>query len=473
MALPGFFSMQRDIPSKPSSRLRALMSSKGQVLWPRLQDAVCLALLAIALTAVNKGFMNSQHGALAFFYNRKDFFMDFFNTLHASNGYNAYHQGNVYPPILLAILRKLFGQSISDIGPFIIRDRFLILGLQAVILAACAVFAAFHAVRRDCAPPSGANFLLPISLGILALCCPFSVFLFDRLNTILVPVLLFSWMAVLAVRQAANHRSFLILTAWIAAIIKPYFLLSLVSIRLTAINQPLHKKALLIGTDFLVYVILNQLPFVRGLYGGSGLDWLRNILGFSRGISPLSLNWDMTHYSVSPRAVVKGLPYRSQLDFLDRWSAQATQHPAMLMAASAITLFLIIIVTMYSLAIIWTARQSTIALNGQSLSPISKAVSDVVAALAPIFLLLIVQTQIGYYTAALIWALLLLAAAFASTSLRWCLACLLAVMGVLGGLKSSAAISIASLALYWTVCLLSLHIILLHLRSRSFLANFG
>jgi hypothetical protein len=465
--------MQRDIPSKPWSRLFARISCNGQVLWPRLQDAACLALLAIALIAVNRGFLNSQHGALAFFYNRNDFFMDFFNTLHASNSYNTYRQGNVYPPILLVILRKLFGLWIADIGPFVIRDRLLILGLQAVMLTVCAVIAAFHAVRRDCEAPSRANFLLPMSLGILVLCCPFSVFLFDRLNLILVPVLLFSWMAFLAVRQAANHRSFLLLTAWIAAIIKPYFLLSLLSIRLTAINQPFRKKVLLIGIDFLAYIILNQLAFVRGLYAGSGLDWPRNILGFSRAISPLSLNWDMSHYSVAPLAVVKALPYASQLDFLDRWSAHATPHPAMLMAATAITLFLIIIVTLCSLAIIWTARQCTIGLNGQSLAPISQAVAAIVAALAPIFLLLIVQKQIGYYTAALIWALLLLAAAFASTALRWCLACLLAAMAVLGGLKSSAAIGIASLALYWTVCLLSLHIILLHLRNRSFRANVG
>jgi hypothetical protein len=304
-------------------------------------------------------------------------------------------------------------------------------------------------------------------VGFLALSGPFSVFLFDRLNLVLMPVLGLSVAAFMSTRPSRLSSKVLPFAVWLAVLVKPYFVLSLISIRLASRGQPMRSRLALLCFELAVYTSLNQLPFSLSVYSGSIISWFRNIAGFSGAVAPLSLYWDMSHYSVSPIGVFRSLAYTDHLDFLSKWSSTNAASPFALMVGVGISVLIAVSLLAYFRAIMAAARCRPLGSKPDDSLCQANSVSLVVAALIPVFILLALLPQLGYYTAAVVLPLLLLVVACSSAErIRFLIGLLVSIV-LLGGVEASPLSSVASLILYWITCLFSLHLIFVWLKRQA------
>lgn len=291
--------------------------------------------IVIMIHGVVSSYINGQLGAVSLVYDRDNYYMDFFNIFADSFRQDFFSmQRGVYSPFIMSMIRVIFAPLYNGQNGFDLRHIYSYLGFLphaiVIIISAYAGCSVGFSYTKD--------WWKSFSIGITVSLWPPLLFGLDRMNLIMLVYLacICVWKFIFtngfaSFRVEKKFKPNLKIIGFasllsIATIIKPYLLLILLiffcfkEIRSCMLTRklPLFSNILisLIITAMLI-LVLNELPFMLGLYSGSVFSWIHNLIGYS---SDVALNpwhvWNMSYNSLSIASAAKIFPETYAIEFL-------------------------------------------------------------------------------------------------------------------------------------------------------------
>ena len=289
-------------------------------------------------------YINGQLGGVGLIYDRDDYYMDFFHILVDSFRQDFFSmQGGVYSPFLMSTIRFIFAPLYDGQNSFYLRHIYSYLGFlphaTVIIASAYAGCSVGFSYTND--------WWKSFAIGITVSLWPPLLFGLDRMNLIMLVYLacICIWKFIFtnsfaSFRVKKKHKSRLSIFGMtslflIATIIKPYLLLILlIFFCLKAISSYTFIRELTLFSSTLIslvfsaalILVLNELPFILGLYSGSVFTWIHNLIDYSSSVALNPWNvWNMSYNSLSIAAAAKLFPESYAIEFLKyRYVANST-----------------------------------------------------------------------------------------------------------------------------------------------------